>query len=148
MEVQLPNDFKEFLKLLHSKSVEYLLIGGFAVGYYGYPRATGVIDVWIGISPDNADRRVEALKEFDFDVPELSASLFLVKGGMVRMGRYPVKIEIITDISGVAFIECYKSRVNGKIDDIDVTVIALEHLKINKKASGRPKDIADLEHLG
>ena len=63
------------------------------------------------------------------------------------MGRYPVKIEIITDISGITFNECYKSRVNGKIDGIDVTLIALEHLKINKKASGRPKDIADFEHL-
>jgi hypothetical protein len=72
MDLVLPPDFKEYLNLLNALQVEYLLIGGYAVGYYGYPRATHDMDIWIAIHPENAERIVSALKEFGFDVPELS----------------------------------------------------------------------------
>jgi hypothetical protein len=85
----LPPDFKEFLQLLNAKSVEYLLIGGYAVGYYGYVRATADIDVWLAMTPENADRAVEALREFGFNVPELSPELFLRPDSIVRMGLPP-----------------------------------------------------------
>ena len=108
--IRLPSDFKDFLKLLNANQVEYLLIGGYAVGYHGYPRATGDMDVWVAVNPENADRIVVALKQFGFAVPELSAELFLRQNQIVRMGLPPVRIELTTTISGVEFQECYAVR--------------------------------------
>lgn len=86
MEIKLPPDFKEFLKLLNSHQVEYLLIGGYAVSYHGYPRATNDIDIWIAVHPDNAARMVAVLNEFGFNLAEVSAELFLKVPGIVRIG--------------------------------------------------------------
>jgi hypothetical protein len=143
----LPPDFKEFLKLLAAHNVEYLLIGGYAVGYYGYPRATADMDIWIAMNPANAGRIVASLKEFGFDLPELSLKLFLKEWQVVRMGVPPVRIEIATTISGVNFSECYARRVVDVLDGVKVNLISLNHLKLNKKASGRHQDLADLEKL-
>ena len=147
MELTLPLDFKEFLKLLTAKSVEYLLIGGYAVGYHGYPRTTNDIDIWVAIKPENAERVVAALRDFGFDTPQLSTESFLKENAIVRMGVPPMRIEISTGISGVNFDECYKERVVDDIDGVQVNVISLRQLKINKKASGRHKDLNDLENL-
>jgi predicted nucleotidyltransferase len=145
--VRLPPDFKEFLKLLNAHQVEYLLIGGYAVGYHGYPRATADMDIWIAMHRHNAEKVVTILKEFGFDVPELSADLFLKANQIIRMGVPPVRIEIATTISGVRFEECYAGRVVDELDGVEVNLISLKHLKINKKASGRHKDLDDLENL-
>lgn len=144
---RLPRDFKEFLRLLESHGVEYLLIGGYAVGYYGYVRATADMDVWISSKPENADKVVAALREFGFDLPGLDRSLFIEEGNVVRMGVPPFRLEILTSISGVDFARCYEDRVSATIDALPVSVIRLDHLKANKKASGRLKDLVDLEHL-
>jgi len=143
----LPPDFKEFLKLLNSHSVEYLLVGGYAVGYYGYPRATADMDIWIAHTPSNAQKLVAAIKEFGFNVPELTPELFLKENQVIRMGVPPFRIEIVTSASGVTFEECYAARVRAVIDDIEVNLISLDHLKANKRAAGRHKDLDDLEHL-
>jgi len=145
---QLPQDFKEFLKLLNSHEVKYLLIGGHAVSYHGYPRSTADMDLWIAIEPQNAEKVVAVLKEFGFDVPELKLDLFLDEDKVIRMGLPPLRIEILTSISGVSFDECYSERIFDTIDGVEVNIISLKHLKINKKASGRFKDLDDLEHLG
>ena len=147
MDIELPPDFKEFLKLLHAHKVKYLLIGGYAVGYHGYPRATHDMDIWIAIHPNNAARIVTALREFGFAMPNLSPKLFLQDDSIVRMGVPPLRLEITTAISGVEFSECYAQRVKDVIDGVPVNFIDLQHLKINKKASGRHKDLDDLEHL-
>jgi hypothetical protein len=147
MELELANDYKEFLRLLSAHGVEYLLIDGWAVGYHGYPRATYDLDVWIAISPANADRVMKALADFGFDVPELSTDLFLRDDSIVRMGIEPVRIEIMTSIDGVEFDECYRERLETTMNDVPVSLINLRDLKINKKASGRLKDLADLENL-
>ncbi|MBN1318223.1 MAG: hypothetical protein JXA42_22270 [Anaerolineales bacterium] len=147
MDIQLPPDFLEFLSLLKIHSVEYLLIGGYAVGYHGYPRATHDMHIWISIHPENAERMVSALREFGFDMPQLSASLFVQDKSIVRMGVPPVQLEIMTTISGVTFEECFKGRVVDVMDGVLVNLISLHHLKVNKKASGRHKDLDDLEHL-
>jgi hypothetical protein len=147
MELNLPLDFKEFLKLLNEKGVRYLLIGGYAVGYHGYPRATGDMDVWIAIHPDNAQKMVEVLKDFGFDHPELIPELFLQENKIIRMGYPPMRLEISTGISGVEFDECYSNRIADTIDRVEVNIIDLLHLKVNKKAAGRLKDLADLENL-
>ena len=143
----LPPDFKEFLRLLNENSVEYLLIGGYAVGYYGYVRATADMDIWIASNVTNASRVVSALREFGFNAPELSDELFLKPGNIARLGVPPFRIEMLTSISGVTFEECYMEKVSDMIDGVRVPIISLSHLKTNKKASGRLKDLADLEHL-
>ena len=145
--IRLPLDFKEFLQLLNAHQVEYLLIGGYAVGYHGYPRATADMDVWIAIHPVNADKIVAVLRAFGFDLPELSAGLFLAENQIIRMGVPPIRIEITTTISGVTFEECYTQRVVDVLDGVEVNLIDLNHLKINKQASGRYKDLNDLENL-
>jgi hypothetical protein len=127
--------------------VEYLVVGGYAVGFYGYPRATGDMDIWIAISPSNAEKTVRALKEFGFGVVGLSKDLFSQKNQVIRMGRPPLRIEILTSVSGVDFKECYEGKVTKAIDDVNVNFISLGHLKTNKKAAGRLKDLNDLENL-
>ena len=145
--IQLPSDFKEFLKLLNSHRVEYLLIGGYAVSYHGHPRATADMDIWIAIQKENAEKMVAVLKEFGFNTPQLAADLFLRENQIIRMGTPPMRIELLTTISGVHFEECYSERIVGVIDDVEVQIINLEHLKRNKQASRRQKDLDDLEHL-
>ena len=145
--VRLPPDFKEFLKLLNAHQVEYLLIGGYTVAYYGYPRATADIDIWIAVNPANAERIVTVLKEFGFSPPELSPQLFLKDWQIIRLGVPPVRIELATTISGVNFAECYAQCVVDLLDGVKVNLISLQHLKLNKKAAGRHQDLADLENL-
>ena len=147
MDLALPKDFKEFLRLLRAHGVEYLLVGGWAVIYHGYPRATDDLDIWIAIAPDNAARAAQALREFGFDVPELSTDLLLQNDQIVRMGVEPVRIEVMTTISGVRFGECYPERLETTLDGEPVSLISLRHLRLNKRASGRLKDLSDLENL-
>jgi len=145
--IHLPADFKEFLRLLNVHGVEYLLIGGYAVGYHGYPRATADMDLWIAVDQTNAGRVVIALKEFGFNPPELSVELFLRPWQIVRLGVPPVRIEIATTISGVDFAEYYAERIEDTFDGTPVKLISLKYLKLNKKAAGRHQDLADLEKL-
>jgi hypothetical protein len=147
MALALPADFKEFLSLLESRGVEYLLIGGYAVGFYGYPRATGDMDIWISQNAENARRMVEVLRAFGVSGDDLSEELFLVDGGMVRLGVPPLRLEIITHISGVSFADCYPRRTFQAVHDLTIPLINLDDLKANKKASGRAKDLDDLQHL-
>lgn len=147
MDLLLPPDFKEFLKLLKEHDVLYLLIGGYAVGYHGYPRATEDLDIWVAVHPENARRLVSVLKALGFDDPAVTPDLFMQKPKIVRMGFPPLRLEISTSISGVEFDECYNARIVDQIDGVEVSLIDLEHLKKNKKASGRTKDIGDLENL-
>ncbi len=145
--IHLPQDFKELLKLLNASKAEYLLIGGYAVAYYGYPRATADMDIWVAMNPDNAKKLVEVLREFGFDSDELTPELFLKDWQLIRLGNPPVRIEINTTISGVNFDECYRERVEDILDGVKVKLISLKHLKLNKKAAGRHQDLSDLENL-
>lgn len=147
MALVLPKDFKEFLNLLNSKNLKYLLIGGYAVAYHGYPRSTNDMDIWIAVDPGTANQMVEAIRDFGFSTPQLSHDLFLKEKNVVRMGVPPMRIEILTSISGVSFGECYAERVVDEIDGQEVNIISLKHLKANKKASGRHKDLDDFENL-
>ena len=147
MVIKLPLDFKEFLRLLNSKEVRYLLIGGYAVGYHGYPRATNDLDIWIAVDPENAEKITSAMEEFGFRQPDLSEHVFLKRDSVIRMGVAPIRIEILTSISGIEFNDSYKKNIKAVIDGIPVKIISLKDLKINKLASGRHKDLDDLENL-
>jgi hypothetical protein len=145
--MQLPDDFRDFFKFLNESEVEYLLIGGWAVGFHGYPRATADMDVWVACDPDNARRIVQALRLFGFTHDEATESLFARPGFVVRMGLPPMRIELLTKISGVEFAAC-RARCETMVENgIPIPVIALKDLIANKKASARPKDLADLDAL-
>ena len=146
-KIEFHPDFRDFLRLLNSHGVEYLIVGGYAVGLHGYPRATGDMDVWIAVNPSNAKKTAMVLREFDMPEELITDELFLDRDKVVRMGVPPVRIEVITGASGVKFSECYSRREVIEIDGVPVNFISLEDLKINKKASGRHKDLEDLEHL-
>ena len=145
--IRLPPDFKEFLQLLNSEKVEYLLVGGYAVGYYGYPRSTGDMDIWIGMHPENAAALVRTLHAFGFSLDSLSTDLFLGANRVLRIGFPPLRIDLLTSVSGLDFATCYAHREAAVIDDAEVSLISLDDLKANKKAMGRAKDADDLEHL-
>jgi hypothetical protein len=143
----LPPDFNEFLRLLNDHEVKYLLVGGYAVGYHGYVRATADMDIWIRRDGENAERLVTVLQAFGFGVGELQPALFLSEDRVVRMGVPPMRIKILTSVSGVELDDCYASRVEERWDDVSIRIIGLEHLKQNKRAAGRLQDLSDLEHL-
>jgi len=146
-EIELHPDFKDLLRLFNSHNVEYLLVGGYAVGYHGYPRATGDMDVWTRISSDNAKKIKDALREFGMPDEAVKAEFFLEEDKVIRMGIPPVRIEILTGISGVLFDECFEHREIAEIDDIAVPLISLTDLKKNKSSAARHKDLEDIEHL-
>lgn len=144
---QLPQDFKDFLKLLNENDVHYLLIGGYAVGYYGYPRATHDMDVWIAVNPENAKKMIDVMTEFGFEEGAVSKEVFLQSDGVVRMGVPPLRLEILMRISGVAFEDCYERGIIDDVDGVTVRIIRLEDLLKNKIASGRHKDLDDVSNL-
>jgi hypothetical protein len=131
--------------LLNSNSAEYLLVGGYAVNHYGYSRATGDMDIWIGIDAPNATKAARALQEFGF--VGASADILCEPGKVIRMGVPPLRLEILTSISGVVFSDCYAARETVELDGIPIPVISLADLLKNKRASGRLKDLADVEEL-
>ena len=146
-QIEFPQDFSEFLKLLNAHHVEYLLIGGFAVAIHGYPRATADMDVWVARNRSNAERLVLCLREFGFATPDLVPELFEDPDRIVRMGEAPLRIEILMEIDGVNFDDCYSRADEQLVDGSPVPVISLNDLKVNKRASGRSKDHDDLENL-
>ncbi|MBW1848468.1 MAG: hypothetical protein JRJ27_15325 [Deltaproteobacteria bacterium] len=146
-KIELHPDFKEFLKLLNSYNARYLLVGGYAVGYHGYPRATGDMDIWIEMSESNSIKVASAFRDFGMPDEMVSEDLFLEKNKVIRMGVPPVRLEVITSASGVDFNDCYPNREVVEIGDILINLISLQDLKKNKRAAGRHKDLEDIEHL-
>ena len=140
-------DFKEFLRLLNANHVDYLLVGAYAVGLHGYPRATVDLDVWVNPTPVNAPHVIAALREFGFDTPTIEPQLFINPRSIVRFGVPPFRIEIMTAIDGVTYSECWNNRETFDMDGVAVPVISLADLKTNKLAAGRHKDLNDLENL-
>lgn len=147
MAMLLPPDFKEFLRLLNDHDVRYLLVGGLAVGLHGYPRSTSDMDIWIQTESRNIQLVIDVIRAFGFDTPNLSPVLFDRPRRILRMGHPPVRIEVMNSIDGVEFETCFVNRIDAEIDGITVPVISLSDLRQNKTASGRPKDLDDLEHL-
>ena len=144
----LNKDFKEFVELLNSTGVEYLLVGGYALAAHGHPRYTGDIDIWVNPTPPNVSRLLEALRRFGFGSLGLTAADFMQPQAVIQLGYPPARIDLLTAIDGVEFDECYRRRVSMRVDDVDLCVIHLVDFRANKLAAGRAKDLADLEELG
>lgn len=146
--IRLSTEFKEFLRLLNSVGVEYLVVGGYAVAFHGHPRSTGDLDIWIATSAENVARVRRALTEFGFSQQLVTSAPLDIEGNVIRMGRPPLRIELLTSVSGVAFDACYRRRETQVVDEIEVTFISRTDLLANKRAAGRAQDLADLEALG
>jgi len=133
------------LNSLNKNNVEYLLLGGWAVGIYGAPRATADMDVFIAIDDENIRKLQKAL--FEFGAPTVPDEHFKEIGRIFRMGRSPIRIELLNQASGIDFKTCYKKRKIIPVDGIDISIISADDLLKNKAASGREKDVADLRNL-
>jgi len=132
----LSKDFKEFIELLDENSVKYLVVGGYAVAFHGHPRYTKNLDVWIELSPDNADRILNALKKFGFGSLDLKSSDFLESNQVIQLGYPPNRIDILTTLKDLEFEDCYNARVEVEIQGLHINFIDIENLK-KKKARNR-----------
>ncbi|GBE31477.1 hypothetical protein BMS3Bbin05_00378 [bacterium BMS3Bbin05] len=146
MEVQ--QDFKELLKLFNAHNVEYIIIGGYALAFHGAPRYTGDIDLLIKPDKENARKVLNALKDFGFAALDLSTNDFSSPEKVVQLGVPPVRIDIVTSITGVTWEQVASNRVNGTYGDIQVYYIGKQEFIANKRAISRHKDLADIEALG
>ncbi|HEX4794282.1 MAG TPA: DUF6036 family nucleotidyltransferase [Humisphaera sp.] len=144
-KVNLNQDFKELLLLLNSEEVRYLLLGGYAVNFHGYKRFTGDLDVWISTDVQNADRVSTALQKFGFSKASVLPEQFRELGQVIQFGRVPFRVDILTGPSGVEFEACYVRRISAMMDGVPVPIISYDDLQVNKQASGRLKDLADVE---
>ena len=143
----LSKDFKEFIELLNEHSVKYLVVGGYAVAFHGYPRYTKDIDIWIELSLENADKILKALNEFGFGSLDLTPDDFLESDQIIQLGYPPNRIDILTTLKDLKFEDCYNARVEVEILGLHIHFIDIENLKKNKRATGRPQDLADAENL-
>jgi hypothetical protein len=140
-------DFKEFVKLLIENQVEYLIVGGYAVGIHGHPRYTGDLDIWLNPTHKNADLILECVNTFGFSSYGLSKNDFTKEGNIIQLGYPPLRIDLLTQIDGVTFETCFRNRKIVEIDELSVNFIGYQDLLKNKKSSGRLRDLDDLENL-
>ncbi len=141
------SDFKDMLRELTAEKVEFLLVGAHAVALHGCPRYTGDIDFWVKASPENSLRVFRALARFGAPLGGVAPDYFSQKGNFFQIGLPPIRIDVITEISGVEFDAAWPNREVVKIDGLDVTIIGRADLLANKKATGRPKDAIDVALL-
>ncbi len=147
MSVQMNEDFLDLLSALNAADARYLVVGGYAVGIHGRPRATKDLDVWIEASPANAARVLQALRAFGAPIGDLTADDFERPGTGFKMGIPPTRIDVITQISGVDFSDAWPRRIEGSFGHVRSGVIGLDDLIANKRAAARPQDLADVEAL-
>jgi predicted nucleotidyltransferase len=144
----LPRDYREFLQSLASRKVEFLLVGAYAVGHHGHPRATGDIDIWVQRSPDNAQRLLAALRDFGFGSLQLDEADLVAPDRVIQLGMPPLRIDLLTSVTGLDFEECRARAAQAVLDGMPVPVLGLDDLRRNKRATGRPRDLDDLQRLG
>lgn len=145
--LEISRDLNELLRLFLSHEVRFLVIGGHAVSFHGYPRFTKDLDIWVERDQANALRIVDALREFGFDFEGLSPEMFTQESRMTQMGREPNRVDILHTIKGVEFAECHSRCVTANIGDLAVPFISKADLIRNKIATGRPQDLADAAQL-
>ena len=143
----LNEDYRDILHALSDENVRFILVGAYALAAHGYPRATMDIDIWVMPSPDNAEAVLRALRSFGSPLHNLTNKDLEVDGTIFQIGIAPRRIDIITEATGLKFEQAYQNSVLVNIDGIDVHIPSIDDLIINKKATGRTKDLADAEAL-
>ena len=146
MEVQ--EDYRELLELLNDRGVESIVVGAYALAHHGAPRATGDLDILVRSTEENAGRIVQALKDFGFEFPDLTAEDFRKPDRIVQLGVPPVRVGLITSLTGVTWDEAFSGRAGASYGGVTVSYIGRAQLVANKRALGRKRDLADLEALG
>ena len=146
MEVQ--KDFRDLLELLNDHEADFMIVGGYALAFHGAPRFTGDIDIFVKPDPENAKRVLDALADFGFLSLDLGLDDFQNPNKVVQLGVPPVRIDLITSLSGVTWEEAEASKEAGEFGDIPVHYIGKTQYIANKRAAGRKKDLADVEALG
>jgi hypothetical protein len=144
---QLRDDWLDFLAALDANHVDYLVVGGVALGVHGHVRYTRDLDVWFRGTEQNAERLIGALRDFGFQSLQVTPAEFCKPRAMLVLGVEPSKIELINFADGVDFDECFPNRVIVPLGGIGISVIGIDDLRKNKKAVGRLQDLADLEQL-
>ncbi|MCK4981793.1 MAG: nucleotidyltransferase [Victivallaceae bacterium] len=145
--MHIQQDFKELLALLEENGVDYMIVGGYAVAFHGFPRFTKDIDIFFNAYPDNIEKVVKALEGFGFSRKELDKALFSANGNIVTFGVAPVRVDFLNQIDGVEFTEAKKNLIRGKYGNIEVSFIGKSDLIKNKKSTSSSKDKADVEEL-
>jgi predicted nucleotidyltransferase len=140
-------DFKEFVQLLIENNVEYLIVGGYAVGIHGHPRYTGDLDIWLNPTEENASKIIKAVNEFGFSSVNFKIEDFTTPNNVIQLGYPPLRIDLLTNIDGVTFSECYSNKKIVSIEGISINFIGYIDLIKNKKASGRNIDLDDIENM-
>ena len=143
----LNRDFREFIEFLKANGVRYLVVGGYALAVHGHPRYTKDLDVWIERTPENARQLIQALDQFGFRLENLKAEDFLQPDQIIQLGFPPVRIDLLTSLTGLDFPSCHNRRIEVDLEGLKVDFIGLEDLKKSKLAAGRLQDLADLESL-
>ena len=139
----LNNDYRDMIECLLKAGVDFMLVGGYAVALHGWPRTTFDIDFWIMANPENAKAVVQAIRAFGAPLMDLTEADFHKPGMVFQIGAAPQRIDIISAIDGLDYAEAVGRAVKMNVDGLDIKVISLDDLIVNKRASGRPKDIAD-----
>ncbi len=140
-------DFKEFVELLIKHEAEYLIVGGYAVGIHGHPRYTGDLDIWLNSTEKNAKKILDCVNEFGFGSFNLTIGDFTKEGNVIQLGYPPLRIDLLTEIDGVSFEECFKNKKVVELEGLNVFFIGYQDLLKNKKESGRLKDMDDIDNL-
>lgn len=147
MAIQLPKDFKEFIELLNAHEVKYVLVGGFAVILHGYVRTTGDLDILIWPDVENARRMLVVLGAFGFGMLDVTEADFCKPDLILQIGRQPVRIDMITGITGVENDRIFSSAIDSELEGLPIKLISRDCLLDNKRATGRNKDLNDVEEL-
>lgn len=142
MDVQ--DDYRELLELFNAREVEYLVVGGYALAFHGAPRFTGDLDLYVRPQRENAERVIQALEDFGFGSLDVTTDDLAAPDRVIQLGVAPVRVDLVTSISGVSWAEAWA----GKAQGVPVRFLGRKQFVANKKASGRRRDLADLEALG
>jgi hypothetical protein len=145
--ILISKDFKEFAALLEKNEVKYLVIGGFAVNFHGYPRYTKDIDIWIQAEEATIQKLLIALKDFGFGSLGLSEKDFLNKDNIIQLGYEPNRIDLLVAVDGLDFKDAFEKKIIYKIEDVKFNFVSIDDLITAKKTSGRPQDLADADYL-
>ncbi|MFT5915882.1 MAG: hypothetical protein ACI81T_002385 [Bacteroidia bacterium] len=145
--MELDKDFREFIELLNEHEVKYLVIGGYAVNFHGYPRYTKDIDFWIWMKEENISKLLNVLKEFGFSSLGLTTEDFMSPDNIVQLGYEPYRIDLLVSVEGLDFEKSFENRELKKIQNTKVNFLELSDLIEAKKQAGRLQDLADAEQL-
>jgi hypothetical protein len=145
--MNLPKDFSEFIELLNAHQVRYLIVGGYAVGFHSRPKFTHDLDIWIENTQENALKVLVVLKDFGFGELDITINDLINPDTIIQLGYAPLRIDLITDLSGLNFSESYQKKIEGSYLGVTAYFIALDDLIINKQIAGRDKDLNDIKWI-